>query len=151
MQNLLANWPAIVRDGTYNVPYPVTSRLSFVDLADVGAVAAKVLLETAHMGATYELVGTAPLSQNEVAAILGEALGHSVTAVEVSLERWESQAIGSGLSRYAVDTLLAMFHYYAAHGLVGNSHVLTMLLGRAPKSLYEFATRQSVSGAEVSA
>ena len=63
MQNILAGWPGIVADGVFWVPYPVETRLSLVDLQDVGAAAARVSTEPGHEGATYELVGTAPLSQ----------------------------------------------------------------------------------------
>jgi hypothetical protein len=43
------------------------------------------------------------------------------------------------------NTLAAMFRYYAAHGLVGNSNVLSWLLGRAPTSLATYLRR--VAGA----
>ena len=41
MQNLLANWDAITREGVYRTPYPTGTRLSLVDLDDVAAVAAR--------------------------------------------------------------------------------------------------------------
>jgi NAD(P)H dehydrogenase (quinone) len=62
MQNIVGAWRGIVEDGVFRVPYPADTRLSLVDLADVAEVAARVLTEDGHDGATYELVGTAPLS-----------------------------------------------------------------------------------------
>ena len=56
-------------------PYPVETRLSLVDLDDVAEAAALVLTQDGHSGATYELVGTEPLSQTEVAAAIGAVLG----------------------------------------------------------------------------
>jgi uncharacterized protein YbjT (DUF2867 family) len=68
MQNILGFWDGIVRAGVFKFPYPVATRLSLVDLDDVGAAAAIVLTQDGHGGATYELAGTPALSQIEVAS-----------------------------------------------------------------------------------
>lgn len=139
MQNILAAAEAILNQGRYPVPYAAASRLSFVDLADVAAVAARVLVEAGHAGAVYELVGTPPLSQTEVAAILSESTGRPVTVEVVDREVWRRGAEAAGLSDYAITTLLAMFRYYEAFGLSGNPGLLGWLLGREPVSLRDFA------------
>ena len=135
MQNVAAHWDQIVQRGTYAVPYATETRLSLVDLQDVAAVAAIVLSEPGHVGATYELAGTEPLSQNEVAAILSQQLGFPVGAQVVPLDTWEQQARANGLGDYQIATLLEMFRYYERHGLWGNPHVLQWLLGRPPTTL----------------
>ncbi len=83
MQNILGVWDGIVRDGAFRFPYPAATRLSLVDLDDVAEAAAIVLTQDGHEGATYELVGTAPLSQTEVASSLSAALGRTIRAEEV--------------------------------------------------------------------
>jgi uncharacterized protein YbjT (DUF2867 family) len=138
MQNLLAYWQTIRSSGRYTVPYPASTALSLVDLRDVAEAAARVLTEPGHIGAIYELVGTLPLTQAEVAARFSAHLGHAVTASEMEIGEWERQARAQGLREYAIQTLIKMFRYYAAYGLVGNSNVLTWLLGRAPASLDDF-------------
>jgi uncharacterized protein YbjT (DUF2867 family) len=138
MQNLLANWPAI-RQGVHRTPYPVTSRISLVDLGDVAEVAARVLTGGGHSAATYELVGTPPLSQGEVADVLSEALDRPVRAESESIEQWRARA--AGLGHRQADVLTRMFQYYARHGLGGNDRALRGLLGRPPTSLLEFARR----------
>lgn len=138
MQNISGNWQTIAAEGVHRVPYPVSTRLSLVDLADVAEGAAKILTEPGHAGATYELVGTPPLAQTEVAHSLSSALGRLVRAEEISLDAWQEQAEAAGLPPYAIQTLSQMFRYYAAHGFVGNSNVLTWLLGRPPTSLADF-------------
>jgi len=92
MQNIAAGWERIREAGVYRVPYPVATRISLVDLQDVAEVAAMVLLGDDHLGATYELVGTAPLSQVEVAQQLAAALGRPVRAEAISLDVWEQEA-----------------------------------------------------------
>lgn len=141
MQNLHAGWELIVESGVLRVPYPVSTRLSLVDLEDVASAAAVVLTEPGHLGATYELVGTPPLSQEEVAARLTGVLGREVHAHAESPEAWEERAHAAGLGAYQRATLMSMFRYYARHGLVGNSNTLRWILGRAPTTLVEFVDR----------
>jgi uncharacterized protein YbjT (DUF2867 family) len=147
MQNILGVWDGIVHDGVFKFPYPAAARLSLVDLDDVGEVAAIVLTQDGHHGATYELAGTPALNQNEVAAALSAALGRDVRAEEEPLAAWESRARADGMGGHERATLAAMFRYYAAHGLAGNPHVLRWLLGRAPTSLAAFLARAAAAAA----
>jgi uncharacterized protein YbjT (DUF2867 family) len=135
MQNILGVWPGIVAEGVFRAPYPVETRLSLVDLEDVAEAAALVLTTNGHSGATYELVGTSPLSQTEVATAIGEALKRNVRAEAETVEAWEARARASCMGEHERMTLAAMFRYYAEHGLVGNPNTLSWLLGRAPNSL----------------
>ena len=100
-----------------------------------------VLTDDAHIGATYELAGTPPLSQTDVAAILSQALGRTVRIQTETLETWAARA--SALDSYQRETLTKMFRYYARHGLVGNCNTLRWLLGREPTSLADFVRRQA--------
>lgn len=143
MQNLLAGWRGIVDRGVHCTPYPVETRISLVDLADVADVAVRVLTEPGHQGATYELVGTAPLSQVDVAAALGEGLGRPVRAEAELVEVWEARARAGGMGADECATLVKMFRYYARHGLVGNAKVLGWLLGRRATTLSEFVRREA--------
>jgi len=138
MENTL---PAAVRDGVFTVPYPLETRLSLVALSDVADAAAKVLTEPGHGYATYELVGTPPLSQVEVAGQISAALGRNVHAVEEPVAAWETRVVAAGLGQYQRETLRAMFAYYAGYGLEGNPSVLGWLLGRPPTSIEAFVRR----------
>jgi uncharacterized protein YbjT (DUF2867 family) len=141
MQNILGGWRGILEDGVFRVPYPVETRLSLLDLADLADAAAVVLMNDGHAGATYELAGTRPLSQAEVAAAIGAALGRDVRAEAETVDAWEARARAAGAGEHERSTLAAMFRYYAQHGLAGNSNALRWLLGRAPHDLTEFLSR----------
>jgi NAD(P)H dehydrogenase (quinone) len=141
MQNSLAEWDRMRSDGVYRVPYPVETRLSLVDLADVAEAAARVLTEDGHAFATYELVGTPPLDQNDIADAFAAALGKPVRAEAESVKAWQARARVEGAEEYAVATLTKMFVSYASDGLKGNPNMLGWLLGRAPTTLAQFATR----------
>jgi NAD(P)H dehydrogenase (quinone) len=147
MQNILGVWDGIVGDGVFRFPYPAETRLSLVDLDDVGEAAAIVLTQDGHGDATYELVGTQALGQSEVAAVLTAALGRSIRAEEEPLAVWEARVRAGGMGDYERATLAAMFRYYAEHGLLGNTHVLRWLLGRAPTSLAAFLARAAAAAA----
>jgi uncharacterized protein YbjT (DUF2867 family) len=141
MQNVLAHWEQIVEQGVYPVPYAAETCLGMVDLQDVAAAAATVLIKAGHEGATYELAGPDALTQTETAAILAEQLGRSVRVQVVSLDVWELGARTSGLGDYQVETLVKMFGYYERYGFWGNSQVLGWLLGRPPTSFAAFVRR----------
>ena len=146
MQNLRGSWETILTQGLYRVPYAVETRLGMVDLLDVAEVAAKVLTEPGHEGAIYELAGPEVLTQEEVAGILGRALGRPVRVETISPAEWEHRARTAGLSDYARETLQRMFRYYEQFGFWGNPNVLAWLLGRPPTRLSEFVRRTAMTG-----
>ncbi|MFC1975023.1 SDR family oxidoreductase [Chloroflexota bacterium] len=142
MQNILAGWTTIVEQGVYWVPYPVETRLGMVDLEDVATVAAAVLTEPGHVGATYELAGPEALTQTEIAAILSQVLDRSVRAEQMPLAVWRQQAQAAGLGAYQVETLVKMFRYYEQYNFWGNPQVLGWLLKRPPTGFWTFAEKR---------
>jgi uncharacterized protein YbjT (DUF2867 family) len=145
MQNSLAEWDRMVGDGIYRVPYPVETKLSLVDLDDVAEAAALVLTEDGHSGATYELVGTPPMSQIEIAETFGRALQRAVRAEAEPVEAWTHRARSAAMDDTQRETLAKMFRAYARDGLKGNPNVLGWLLKRPPTSLAAFAARMAAA------
>lgn len=144
LQNLLAHWDSITDQGIYPVPYSRDSHLCLVDVDDVAEIAAKVLTEPGHCGATYELVGTQVFSQTEIVQILADELGRVVDMKAIDLEIWEAAARRAGMAEYQITTLKQMFTYYDRYGLRGNQNVLAWLLGRPATTLAEFIQKQIV-------
>jgi uncharacterized protein YbjT (DUF2867 family) len=142
MQNVLPQIPAVTKYGRLEVPYDVDSEFSVVDLGDVAATAAAVLLEPGHEGRTYELCGPVPLSHRHMAVALGAALGQPVEAVAADLSGWQARVRSAGLSPYAIDALTRMFHWYDAHDFVGSPSDLEGLLGRPAGSFEDFVRRE---------
>jgi uncharacterized protein YbjT (DUF2867 family) len=141
MQNTLAEWDRMVGEGILRVPYPIETRLSLVDLDDVAQAAALVLTGEGHSGATYELVGTAPMSQIAIAETFGRVLQKDIRAEAESIEAWADRTRSAGMNEHQRGTLTKMFEAYARDGLKGNPNVLGWLLGRPPTSLEGFAAR----------
>jgi len=94
--------------GPLDVPYSLDVPFGFLDLADLGRVAALVLSEDGHVGATYELA-TRVATVRELAAEAG---------VDVR------QVPDPGTHPW----LSAMFAYYDDHGLPVGTRVLAALL-----------------------
>ncbi len=145
MQNVLAHWDQMVNEGLYPVPYAVDTRLGMVDLEDIAEVAATVLCEAGHEGAIYELAGSDVLTQDEVAAAVGQHIGRPVRAEAVPREVWAHRARAAGLGDYQVESLLQMFVYYEQHGFSGNARVLSWLLRRAPTTMAGFVARTAAT------
>lgn len=95
--------------GPLALPYDPEAVFGFLDLADLGAAAAVVLLEESHVGATYELA-TRVATVAELAAEAGVA----VTRTDDRPDGWPG----------------AMFAYYDRHGLPVGTLPLRALLGR---------------------
>lgn len=141
MQNILG-YKIEIEKGFYPMPYPPETRLSLVDLYDVAEVAAKVIMEPNHTYATYELVGTSPLSQNQIAQELSLHLKRKIIASEISTKNWEKSEVVQKMPVYTRQTLKSMFEYYASYGLPGSNNILSMLLGRKPTTLEQFLNRE---------
>ena len=145
MQNILGGWNAI-KSGKYITPYKVTSRISMVDLEDVAEVAAKVLTQSGHSNAIYELAGPEALSQSEVSQHLSQVLGYPVQSIEQSQDDWQQIARKYSMVESQIATLLKMFTYYDKNGLAGNSTLLGFLLGRKPTTFRQFLTHTVDTG-----
>jgi uncharacterized protein YbjT (DUF2867 family) len=95
--------------GPVEVPYDVHAVFGFADLADVAEVAALVLTEDGHVGATYELA-----SRTATVAELAAEAGVTATRTDDRPDGW----------------LGAMFAYYDRHGLPVGTRTMAALLGR---------------------
>lgn len=102
LQNLDLAGPVV------RVPYDVDAPFGFLDLADLGAAAARVLLDGGHDGATYELA-----SRRATVRQLAEEAGATAEQVpDPGTHPW----------------LTAMFAYYDRHGLPVGTRTLQALL-----------------------
>lgn len=104
LQNLDLSGPIV------SVPYAVDAPFGLLDLADLGAAAATVLLEDGHEGATYELASR----QVTVGQLAAEAGLPARRVADPGAHPW----------------LSAMFAYYDRHGLPVGTLPLRALLGR---------------------
>ncbi|OUZ11614.1 hypothetical protein BHE97_04580 [Aeromicrobium sp. PE09-221] len=116
------------------VPYDVDRPFGLVGLEDVGAVAAHVLLDPSHIGATYEVGGRSLVTVRDVAAAARRVLGTEVELAVTSPDEWAAGP-GASLDPRERDWLHAMFSYYEHHGLPCGSATVPAVLGRPAHDL----------------
>ena len=138
VQNLL---PGLRADPPgIRLPYDLDLPHALVDLDDIAACAAAVLVGDGHVGATYELGGR-PVTMRSVAASASAVLGRHVASERLDPAAWERGA-GAGLDERERAGLRAMFDYYDAHGFLAGSRVTGLLLGRPARTLDEVLRRE---------
>jgi uncharacterized protein YbjT (DUF2867 family) len=76
---------------------PLDKPVPMVATADVGRVAAQLLMESWNGVRVVELEGPRPVTPNDLAATLASILGHAVTAQIVPHDTWEALFLGQGM------------------------------------------------------
>lgn len=111
-----------------------SGRVGFIDPADIGQVAAAVLLGDGHEGRTYRLTGPESLSTADIAALIGQVRGEPVGHVDVSDEAFEQAMVQAGMPA----GLIAMQVEYCAAVRAGRVDIVadgvSELLERPPGS-----------------
>ncbi|QXG74436.1 NAD(P)H-binding protein [Modestobacter sp. L9-4] len=103
---------------------------SLVDLRDVAAAAAVLLLEDGLDGGTFEAAGPEALTAPRLAELIGARLDREVVAEDVVPG-------GEVPTSYVARCRRTQHDHQRAHGFVGSPRVLTALLGRPPRTYAE--------------
>ena len=127
-QNFAPSWAKMKESGVYGEPWSTETCFSRVDYRDVAEVAAIALTEDRLLYGTFELCAEGRLNRHDLAALMSEVVGKSVTAIKVEIPAQSN--IPPKLTR--------MFDWYDNHGLLGNSTTLQAILQREPRTLRSF-------------
>jgi uncharacterized protein YbjT (DUF2867 family) len=135
--------PSIDSDGRFYANLG-DARMSLVDTADVGAVAAVVLTNPGHDGKRYNVTGPEALSCDDVASKLSSRLGRRVEYVDVPDAAARSALAGAGLGDWLVDSLVSLFAQYRRSGTDGYaaqvSDTVQQLTGKPAHTLDDVLT-----------
>lgn len=132
MQNFLNFYAGMIRGGALYLPQG-QGKVSFVDTRDIAAVAAAVLQQPAdHAGKVYTLTGGEALSNADVAACIGAALGRTISYVPVSDEAAITSMRQAGMTAWSIETLMSLNRIIAAGYTAEVSPDVQRVLGRAP-------------------
>jgi len=121
------------------------ARVSSIDVADIAAVAGRILSEGSHRGASLDLTGPEALNRDEVAAALSDATGHPVEVVRVSDEDVQGALLGAGFPEWNVGGLLELFAVYRAGYGASTTPVVEETLGRPAKRLADWARENAAA------
>lgn len=138
MQHLYAIWCDVVVIGVQAMPLSTRERFSVVDLADLAAAVAS---DSGHRYTSYELAGSQPLDQEEMAEIIAERVVRPVTAGRIEPELQATHMAAAGAMPERVSCPLAMNRHDDAHGLLGNANVLRSMLRRTPTTFVQYVAR----------
>jgi uncharacterized protein YbjT (DUF2867 family) len=139
MQNVLALAPAIAATSRFGSAAG-KGRAGMVDARDVAAVAAEVAAAPApHTGKTYWLSGPEPISNYDVAAVLSELLGRTVTYTELSFDENKDAMIRAGVPAPIAEMNAQAFSLTAGGDAEWVSDDVPSLLGRPARSFRQFA------------
>lgn len=138
MQNLnTTHRPDIVEQDDIFVPAG-SARTAFIDVWDIGAVAARVLTEPGHANRAYDLTGSETLTYNEVATIMSEELGRQITYSNPNPLRfaWRLRRRGYAWSYISVISLLYFTTRFGAAERVAAD--TAVLLDRTPTTMRQY-------------
>lgn len=113
-------------------------RAAFVDVRDVGEVAARCFAEPGHERAAYTLTGPEALSFDEVAALLTRALGREIRYARPGVARylWRLRGRGLPLAQAVVQAVLHVGLRYGQAEAVDPT--LASLLDHPPRTLARY-------------
>nr|WP_296776757.1 NmrA family NAD(P)-binding protein [Rhodococcus sp. (in: high G+C Gram-positive bacteria)] len=139
MQNTLGLGPVIAATGAF-ASSAGEGRMGMVDTRDVAAVGAAIAAAPEqHRGQTYHLTGPEALSYSDVAAVLTDLLGTSVSFSAISADRERELMIARGVPD-AVATMNAQaFHLNASGDADWVTADVELVTGRPARSFREFA------------
>jgi uncharacterized protein YbjT (DUF2867 family) len=138
-QEFMANtlgWAESIRsEGAVREPYDLPSAL--VHEADIGAVAATALLEDGHVGQAYNLTGPATFTPSERLAVLGDALGRSLSFVPITHQAAIDRLVAVGVGQAEADYVVG---WYADNDAPSRTVVDTVeqVLGRPPRTFHQW-------------
>jgi uncharacterized protein YbjT (DUF2867 family) len=115
------------------------ARVSVVDVRDNAAVAAASLTKSGHENKTHTLTGPAALTHAEMAACLSEAIGRTVTFVDISPDAMREALLGMGMPRWQADGLIEDYAHYRRNEAAPVSSGVEDATGQPPISFATFA------------
>ncbi|MDB5097395.1 MAG: family oxidoreductase [Cyanobacteria bacterium RYN_339] len=131
LENLEATLAQSKQNDTLFIP-GVAGKVAYISREDIAEVIAAVLTGEGHEGKTYELTGDEAVSIVELAALLTEARGRRVTAVDAPPADFGNILGGFGLEPFLVDALLGMYAASDAGEYASVSGDVARILGRKP-------------------
>src|SRR5439155_7787011 len=114
------------------------ARVSYLDVRDIAAVAAKALQGGEHDGKTYELNGLEAVTFSEVAERITKLTGVAAKYVDIPVEAQRKAMLDQGMPEWQVTALLELQAYYTGSQGGATDGLLARLLGREPITLNKF-------------
>ncbi len=138
MHNMLVFQPAIARRSSFAAPFG-DGRMALVDVRDIAAVAVAALTVPGHERKSYKVTGSDWLSYHDIARIIGEAIGRTVSYTPITPEEAREQMTRAGRPDWLIGDLLMMYADLAKDKIPPTTDVVKRLTGRDPIRFVQFA------------
>ncbi len=114
--------------------------VAVVDVRDIAAAAAAVLTDpAAHAGAVYTLTGGEALTDAQIAAAIGRAVGRDVRYVDIPEQAAVDAMTRIGLPAQLIDWLMSLNYVIKQGWAAGVSADVQTLTGHTPRRFEDFA------------
>ena len=138
MQNFATFDSQAVRHGQLQAPRG-NAHISFVDVRDIAAVTAEVLVKPQlHGDKAYTLTGPRALALGEVSAVIGRQIGKDITYSEMGDEVWAEQMRSYGLPDWDIELLLSLYQADKDGVTAVVAEDVEQVVGRTPYSFEAF-------------
>lgn len=139
MQNFANHAAGMIKGGAYYMPQG-EGKVSFIDVRDIAAVTAEILLNpAAHQGQAYTLTGAVALSNAQAMQMISDVIGKPVAYVAVPDDAAISAMKGMGMGDWLIDQLMSLNRLTAAGYAAGTTDTVRHILGRDPIGFAQFA------------
>jgi uncharacterized protein YbjT (DUF2867 family) len=144
MQNIVTYYaPTIRAQGAFYGAYG-KARISFIDVRDVAAVAAKALASGGALdGKTIELNGPEALSCEQVAQKISDRTGVAACYVDIPVEAQRKAMLDQNMPEWQVTALLDLQQYYIDGQGGALDATVAAVLGRPSATLDAFLTEHA--------
>jgi uncharacterized protein YbjT (DUF2867 family) len=138
MQDLL-NFRESIRQKSAFFAAAGDARISAVDVRDVADVAVAALTSSSHDNRVHSLTGPAALTFGDMARQLSDAVGRTITFIDVPPESMRAALVDLGVPAWQADGLVEEFAMYRRGEAAGIEPGIRDALDRPPRSFAEFA------------
>jgi len=139
MQNLTTSHKEEIRDRDELFVPAGEGETNFIDVRDIGAVAALTLVAPGHKGKAYELTGDETLTYSEVAKILSEVLGRKITYEKPSVFEFFISKKREGVKTSRTLVMIGLYTMARFGKAARTTNKVQELLDRKPISFTQFA------------
>jgi uncharacterized protein YbjT (DUF2867 family) len=138
MQGLLGFKDSINREGTFFGTLG-DAKVSLIDIRDIAGVAVEALQGSDHYSKIYNLTGPEALTHSEIAGQFSNALGRSITYVDVSDDEMLEALLKAGFPGWQAHGLIEDYAHYGRGEAQAVTNTVEQITGRRPYRFEDFA------------
>ena len=139
MQNFQTYWLRGIQSQN-KILLPVGSaKGSFIDARDIAAVAAQLLSHGDFDQQAFDLTGPRALDHDEVAAILSQAAGRTITFEDITADAMRARLLQGGVPAPYAEFMVTILGFFKAGYAERTTDAVQRITGRAPRSIEQYA------------